>query len=178
MARRVRVLFATATALVLLLPSVSALAYEDEVTLGLEAGYGRVLGTTPAPEQGPVIGLTSSVGIGDVWSVRGRLSYGVHPGTPSLHLGVAGAEVLYLLDVLEWVPYFGAGLDGLFSVSGGNLAGDLAAHAVVGIEWVVSWDWLLALEARPYVLPLELGETGLDPVYLTVTVRASLRFSL
>jgi hypothetical protein len=159
-------------------PAQTAHGYENQLTLGAELGYGQILTGTELPAHGLMSGIAASVGINDVWSFRGRLAYTYHPGAAPLHVQVAGAEVLYLLDVLEWVPYFGLGLDGFATVQEGEPGGDLAAHAVVGIEWLASWDWLLGLEVRPYVLPLSLADRGVDPVYLTVNLRASLIFDL
>ncbi|MFW6066755.1 MAG: hypothetical protein ACOC97_00335 [Myxococcota bacterium] len=158
------------------LPPGSARAYEDQVTLGLDAGYALALGDGTA--HGVTAGLEASIGLGDVLSLRGRLGYGHHPGGDGLHVAVAGGELLYVLDVLEWVPYFGLGADAFMTVASGDARGDLGLHAVVGLEWLGSRDWLVGLDIRPYLLPLAFDEDPLDPVYLSITLRYSLIFDL
>lgn len=164
-----------ALALSMLLPS-EARAYEDQLTLGVDTGYALVL--VDGASHGWTAGLDASVGLGDLFSLRGRAGYAFHPQGGGLHVAAAGAEVLYLLDVLEWVPYFGIGADGFFMAREGNNRGDLGLHGVLGVEWLASRDWLLGLDIRPYVLPLAFRDAPLEPIYLTVTLRYSLIFDL
>jgi hypothetical protein len=151
-------------------------AYEDQLTVGLDTGY--ALAMMNGASHGIAVGLNASVGLGDLFSLRGRVGYGHHPHGAGLHAGSAGAEVIYLLDVLEWVPYFGLGADGFVFASGGDHRFDLGLHAVVGIEWLASRDWLIGLDIRPFVLPLAFRDAPLDPVYFTTTLRFSFIFDL
>jgi hypothetical protein len=159
------------------LPS-GARAYEDQLTLGVDLGY--ALATTDGP-QGPhgfTFGLEASVGLGDLFSLRGRIGYSQHPVGEVLHVGSAGLEVIYLLDVMEWVPYFGVGADAFVFASVDGHRFDPGLHAVVGIEWLASRKWLMGLDLRPYVLPLAFRHEPLNPVYFTMTLRLSLIFDL
>ncbi|MFW5876662.1 MAG: hypothetical protein ACOCXM_07990 [Myxococcota bacterium] len=159
-----------------MLPASGTRAYEDQLTVGVDTGYALVL--AEGASHGWTVGADASVGLGDLFSLRGRAGYGFHPQGGGLHVAAAGAEVLYLLDVLEWVPYFGVGADGFFMALDGSTRGDLGLHAVLGVEWLASRDWLLGLDVRPYVLPLAFRDAPLDPIYLSVTLRYSLIFDL
>ena len=160
------------------LPS-GARAYEDQLTLELGVGYAHAFtdGATPGP--GVPLSLAASIGLDDVWTVRATLAYALHPGEPTMHIGLLGAELLYVVDILEVVPYFGVGVDALTTLSDGALGADFAAHVVVGADWLLSRTAYVGLDVRPYLLVSELFEADVRfPVYLTVLVRAGLVFDL
>lgn len=155
-----------------------AKAYEDKLTLGLEAGYGLVAVPSDLPEHGVLVGVSSSIGLGDVWSLRGHVDYGYHPGSDPLHVLVLGAEILYLVDVLQVVPYFGLGIDGLGTYWQDRAGLELGAHVVLGIEYLLSRDTLIGFDIRPHILPLSVSRELLEPVYITATARFSFVFDL
>jgi hypothetical protein len=164
-------------ALPLLLAAPKARAYEERWTLGAELGAGVVVvEDSDLPQWGGLVGLTGSLGLDDIWSVRGHLAWAFHPGDQPLHVGIFGAEIVYLLDIVEFVPFFGAGLDGLFTLHQGSAGMELGAHAVIGIDYLWSRDLLFGLDIRPHLLPLSIEEARLDPVYVTANLRASLLF--
>lgn len=156
----------------------SARAYEDKLTLGVEAGYGLVAVPSDLPEHGVLLGVSSSIGLNDIWSVRGHVDYGYHPGDDPLHVLVVGAEILYLLDVLQVVPYFGLGIDGLGTYWRDRAGLELGAHVVLGIEYLLSRETLVGFDIRPHVLPLSVNRELLEPVYITATARFSYVFDL
>ena len=153
-------------------------AYEDQATLFVDLGYGVALANDALPPHGLAIGLGGSWGLTDAWTLRGRLGYAVHPATPALHVATVGAEVFYLLDLLQLVPFAGVGIDGLGTVfddgSGTSVGANVALHAIVGLDWLVSRRVILGVDVRPYILPFSFDDGSLAPVYLS----ASLRFSL
>lgn len=153
-----------------------AKAYEDQATLFLDLGYAAVLANPDLPTSGVQLGLGGSIGLTDAWTVRARGSYGLHPASTSLHVATLGAEVYYVLDILKFVPFFGLGLDGVATIFDGGFGLDLGLHAVVGLDWLVSREWVVGLDIRPYVLPFSLASSGVDPVYLTVDLRVSFVF--
>ncbi len=165
-------------ALAIVLLAGPARAYEDKLTLGAQAGYGLVAANGDLPRHGALLGLEASVGLDDIWSVRGHLTYGYHPGDDTLHVAVLGAEILYLLDVLQVVPYFGIGIDGLGTVYQGSAGVELGAHATLGVEYFLTRETLVGLDIRPHVLPLAIERELLEPVYITGTARFSLVFDL
>jgi hypothetical protein len=78
-----------------------------------------------------------------------------------------------MIDVLELVPSFGAGLDAVIThwpVAAGNddaeLRADFAAHAVLGLDYLLSRELSFALDVRPHLLVTALDD---EPLYLTVS---------
>ncbi|MEM1417993.1 MAG: hypothetical protein AAGH15_24055 [Myxococcota bacterium] len=155
-----------AFALALAIPG-SAHAYEEQWTLELDAGYARALPGGEAAADGAQLGVTASWGPSDLFALRGRASYGFHPAPDPLHVALVGAEVVYLLDILEWVPYFGAGVDAFVSARAGRTRGNLGLHAVVGLDYLPRRDLLFGIEARAYVLPTGFGDGAFEPAYLS-----------
>lgn len=151
-----------------------AQAYEDQLTLGLGLGYAAVV-TNGLPPHGALAQVSASVGLDDVWTVQASLSYALHPGSEPLHVGIVGAELIYVVDVLEVVPFFGLGADAIGTIHAGNAGVDAAAHAILGVDYLASRTWLVGLDVRPYVLFTRLST---EPVYITVSARASLIFDL
>ena len=154
-------------------------AYEDQLTLEFGVGYAHAFSDGAVPSSGLPLAIAASMGINDVWTVRASVAYALHPGDPTVHVGVFGAELLYVVDILEVVPYFGAGLDALTTLSDGAVGADLGAHIVLGVDWLLSRSAYLGLDLRPYLLVSELFEADVRfPVYLTVLARAGLVFDL
>jgi hypothetical protein len=140
-------------------------AYEDQFTLGLGAGYAHAA-SSALSRNGALFDLSASTGLGPVWSLRGRASYAIHPDSQPLHVTLLDAEVLYLIDVLEIVPYFGLGAGAAGRVFGDDLDVDATVHAVVGLDYLISRALTLELDARPYLLVTELDGA---PFYFGVT---------
>ena len=153
-----------------------ARAYDEVVTLGFEVGYAAVLTDVDLPRHGPELGVVSSIGLGDMFSLRGRFAYAVHPGSEALHVGMLGVEVYYLLDIVQLVPFFGIGLDAIATLYDGTFGADPAVHAIIGLDYLLNRRVILGIDIRPYWLPLSLNDNGVDPVYLTINVRVSIRF--
>ena len=79
-----------------------------------------------------------------------------------------------MIDVVELVPSFGLGVDAVASKpSPADVRADFAAHAVVALDYLLSRELSLALDARPYVL---LTQLDTEPLYLTVSVSLLLVF--
>ena len=126
-----------------------ARAYEDQVGLTLGLGYvSTPIGDRPTHGIGG--GLVLGWGLDDVFTVRGRLDYSVHPGGegPTQHRGMLGAELLYLLDVLAWVPYFGAGAAGVAWLVDGDLQPDVGLFLVGGLQYLWQRELIFGLEVR------------------------------
>ncbi len=151
-----------------------AKAYEDQITLGLDLAYARAF-VGDLPTQGPMMGLSLGIGLGDAWTLTPRVAYAIHPDEAPLHVLVTGVELTYLFDILKVVPFVGVGLDGLTSFWQGEPGFDFAAHIVAGLDWLISRKWIAGIDIRAYVLPLALS-SGIDPVYLTAGLRISYVF--
>jgi hypothetical protein len=151
-------------------------AYEDQASFDAELSYGHAVSEV-TPPNGVALGLGASLGLSDVFSVRGQLTWALHPGEPQMtSLVFVSAELLYLIDVLEIVPYFGLGLDGVGSFASGRDFGcDLGLHPVLGLDWLLSREVALGVTFRPvfFVTALET-----DPVYFKAGATFSYLFDL
>jgi hypothetical protein len=158
------------------LTPLAAHAYEDQATLGVGLGYAYATARA-LPHNGATLAVDTSIGLDDIWTARAFASYSLHPGNSSLSVLTLGAELLYLVDILEVVPYFGAGLDALGSwVPGAQAFGaEFGVHPVVGIDWLLSRDLALGIVARPVFL---LSAWQRTPIYVSATVTLSLLFDL
>ena len=174
MRRRVWI-FASLAALAAL-PS-TAWAYEDQATLGLAVGYAGIPGSDTLPPDGVDIGLSAGGGLGDAWSIQGLLSYNIFPGDRPLHLGMAGLETVYALDIVRFVPLIGFGLDGLLTVRDRGSHGDFALHVLLGVDYLINPRWLIGADARGYWVATN-AQSPLDPFIVTAGVRVGVRFDL
>jgi len=129
--------------------AADAHAYEDQLTLAVGPGYAHgdeLLG------HGGLLDLAVGMGLDDIWTVRLRVTGLLHPedsdGRPTVHAALVGGELLYLVDVLEWVPYVGVGVDGLVLASSGELDGGGGAHIVAGLDYLPTREWIFGLDVR------------------------------
>ena len=147
--------------------ATGARAYEDQITLGVGAGYAHAASDL-VPRNGAVFDLSASTGLDPEWSLRGQASYALHPDAEPLHVIGLGGELLYLVDVLEVVPYFGVGTGGLCSLRGdADPQIDAELHLALGLDYLLSRSLALELDARPYFIMSELDR---DPFYFTVSL--------
>ncbi|MEO0323618.1 MAG: hypothetical protein AAF447_11725 [Myxococcota bacterium] len=151
-------------------------AYEEQWSLELDAGYAQALPAEDAPGSGLQLGLTAGYGPNDVFTLRLRGSYALHPAGDPFHVAMVGVEAVYLLDVLTWVPYFGGGVAGVLSARDGRRRGDLALTAVVGVDYLVRRDLLVGVEARGAVLPTGFASGAFEPGLLSVALKVGWLF--
>ncbi|AKF06907.1 hypothetical protein [Sandaracinus amylolyticus] len=182
--RAVPTCLVAAIAAALLCPS-SARAYEDQIGLALGVGYAAVASDNPLPHHGFVAQLEGSLGLDDTWEVRALAGYALHVDDALLHRASVGVELVYLIDILELVPFFGLGVDAPVSIwdrEGTTDAWiDFAGHAVVGLDWLLSREWAIGVEVRPYVLFTSFGDQPprpADPVWITAILRAQMLFEI
>ncbi len=153
-----------------------AAAYEEQWSLELDAGYARALPAEDAPADGLQLGLTAGYGPNDVFTLRLRGSYALHPASDPLHVGLFAVEAVYLLDVLTWVPYFGGGVGAALSARDGRQRVDLALTAVVGVDYLVRRDLLVGVEARGALLPTGFARDAFEPGLLSVALKVGWLF--
>lgn len=146
-------------------------AYEDQLGLSIEAGY--AVSPTGLPPHGVYGEVGLSVGLGDVWEIRGRVGYAYQP--EPMHRWVGAVEVVYLVDIFEVVPFVGLGVDGLVTLNEGAVFGDFAAHLVVGLDVLLARDLTLGIAVRPAVVL-----TALDtaPVWVEAGARIQWLFPI
>ena len=67
------------------------------------------------------VGISTGIGLGDTFTLQFRGGYAAHPGQETTaHVLSLTAEALYIVDILTWVPFFGAGIDGHLQVRDGT----------------------------------------------------------
>lgn len=162
-----------------------ARAYEDQLGLAIGAGYAVIPSSGPAspegaplPQHGLVLQAQVALGLGDTWELRALAGWAIEIGDVSLHRVHGGLELVYLLDILEVVPFLGLGLDVPTSILGDEVWVDFAGHAVFGVDWLPAREWSVGIEIRPYVLFTALTRTAGDPVWLTATARFQYLFEI
>ena len=173
--RRFAAIALVGTATIFVTPS-AARAYEDQIALSIDAGLSHVGGWDLA--HGGQIGLGVGIGLGDTFSLTIRGGYGVHGGGPTApgHMLTLGAEVVYLVDILTWVPFFGVGLNGHLFVDEGA-RGNVSGHAILGIDYLHSRELAFGLDARVGYLPFKPRERTPDGLYVQVAFRVSFLFT-
>ena len=160
-----------------LLPS-SASAYEDQVTVALELGWSGIPNASALPRNGIDLGVTAGYGINDAWGVRGLANFNLlFSEDRRLRTGIVGAEAIYLLDIVRWVPVFGFGVDAMISGFAEESRGDFALHALLGFDYVIGPRWLIGADGRGYWVTTN-GASFMDAFFLTVAARIGIRFDV
>lgn len=142
-----------------------ARAYEQQLGLTLELGY-AVTPTGTLPPHGAYAEGGVSVGLGDTWELRGRVAYAYHP--EPMHRWAGGVEVVYLVDILEVVPFLGLGVSGLVTLNGPSVTGDFGVGGVAGLDVLLSREVTLGVAVRPTVL---LTSLDIAPVWIEAGAR-------
>ena len=169
MPRAYRLVFAFASVLCW---ASSAAAFEDKLALSAGAGYAAWPGID-AP-HGVALDLQLGLGLDEVWQLRAGASTALHPsGDGALHTAALRAELVYLIDIVELVPFAGLGVSGIAAFRSGESELEPAAHVVVGAAYWLSFDWLLELDVRAHLLPAELEH---EPLYLISTLSLVVTF--
>lgn len=133
--------------------SSSARAFEDKLALGAGAGY--ALAPEAEAAHGVAIDVQAGLGISEVWQLRAGGTFAEHPHpADELHVAALRAELVYLIDIVDIVPFGGIGLAGFALFGDEPLAIEPAAHIALGAAYWLSFDWLLQLDMRAHVLPL------------------------
>ncbi len=155
----------------LLVPASEARAYEDQISLGVDLGYANI--QRGAPASGAGLGVSVGVGLGDTFTLKFRGGYALHPGSAltTTHALSATVDALYIVDILTWVPFFGAGIDGHLLIRDGSAAGNFEVHGIVGLDYLHSRTLAIGLDVRVGVLPFE----PTPDVFRGLHIRAGLR---
>jgi hypothetical protein len=164
-----------AVALLVLTPA-SARAYEDQVALSVDAGYAYA--QHGIPTHGAGFGVGAGIGLGDTFTLVFRGGYAAHPGNLSTaHVLSVSAEALYIVDILTWVPFFGAGVDGHLIVRDGTPRGNFEVHGIVGLDYLHSRTLAFGLDVRVGYLPFEPTTDVMRGLHLQAGFRVSWLFS-
>jgi hypothetical protein len=129
------------------------------------------------PRNGVDVALSAGGGIGDAWSIQGLLSYNVYLGDGTFHMGMAGVETVYALDIVRFVPLIGFGLDGILSVRERAARGDFALHALLGVDFLINPRWIIGADARGFWVATN-ASSPLSAFIVTAALRVGVRFDL
>lgn len=169
----------------LLLAPGSAYAWERSQGFGLDAGLAVLSISGENAELGISYGLHYSLALTDEFDFvteAGGAVTDLHPivtptsptDRPSM-LWNADAGLIYKLDIVQFVPYFGA-LVGGYVLNGGSMPAALVlpgGEIAVGGDYLLTRRWAVGLSIREHFLFTDLGTY---PSYLTVAARVELNW--
>ena len=164
------------TALLCLAPA-TARAYEDQVALSVDANYAYA--QDGIPMHGAGVGVSAGIGLGDTFTLQFRGGYPAHPhngDVSTAHLLSLTAEALYIVDILTWVPFFGAGIDGLLLVHDTTYA-SFEVHGIVGLDYLHSRSLAFGLDVRVGYVPFAMTRGGFSGLHVQAGLRVSWLFS-
>lgn len=148
-------LWAPISALLLVLGAecATARAYEEQISADLALGYGALTGNDLLPTSLATANLGAAVGMSDWLVARAAFGYGALLGDGDvLHVGRGRLELAYLVDILRWVPFFGAG-GGLWGLDGPSGLGlRPAGHLLFGADFLATRTLTVGLDVRTGVL--------------------------
>lgn len=175
-------------------------AVEREHQLGVDVGAAMLtIPDTPTPELGPAFGVHYGYGITDQFNLLVEFQYSLlslavnNPAAPASSSGTAtpatptstndpaqmwngDVGLTYILDVLRWVPYFGA-LAGGYVMNGGTLTAARflpGAEIVVGLDYLLTPKWAVGFELSEHFLFY--NPTSLYTSYTTAFARTEFRW--
>lgn len=165
------------------LGSTSVAAYDDQAGISVSAGYGHIEVDSAYGADGASLSLGGNYGLGDTFTLRGGVGYALHPAAgdrEGLHLGLVQAEILYTLDLLQFVPFFGIGADLMISapMASEGVFTDAGGHLVVGGDYWLNREWIVGLDLRAIYLPVSFDGANANPVYVSASLRLSRQFEL
>lgn len=137
-----------------------ARAYEEQASLDLALGCVGIAATETLPAAGPTLDIGGALGISDFLVLRSAVGYApLLDGRDTVHTGRARVEAAYLIDVLQWVPFFGlgAGLWGYGRASGFGVRPQ--GHVLFGIDYLWNRSWTVGVDVRTGGL-LQRGEVA------------------
>lgn len=132
-----------------------ARAYEEQASLDGSIAYTLLVPDAVLPMHGAALDLGAGLGLGDVAILRGSLGYALlrDGETPARHAGRLRVEALYLLDVLQVVPFFGAGASLIATRPSDEAFRVLpAGHLLLGVDYLASRRWIVGLDVRTGVV--------------------------
>ena len=134
---------------------------------GSFCGAGAGYALAPASSEGAhgiAFDLHGGLGVGVEWQLRAGLTYAYHPvKTSAAHVGLARTELVYLIDIVDIVPFGGIGVGARVIEAMRPSGVHVGPHAVLGVAYWISFDALLELDVRAHILP---GRVSDDVVYL------------
>lgn len=120
-------------------------------------------------------GLSLSYGFSDTWTGRVGVDGAAHLGSDDFVRLGALAEALYLVDIVELVPFAGAGTGLFVTEQEGDVRVHPAVHGVAGVDYLLGPTVAVGADFRLFYFPLprDRGER-LEPMLFTLEARVSL----
>jgi opacity protein-like surface antigen len=158
-----------------LLVAREARAFERQQHAGLDAG-GAMMTTGGTTKLGIDLGLHYTYGLSDAFNVVGELSWMAFPtsgatGPQPSRVIPFGAGLVYVFDVLRWVPYAGALVGGAYA-NGGFVHPAFVTPDVqlaAGLDYALSREWTVGAAYRQHMW---LAKTGDYPNLASFAIRA------
>ncbi|MBK9001320.1 MAG: outer membrane beta-barrel protein [Myxococcales bacterium] len=156
-----------------------ARAYEEQWHFGGGIGAAKFIESDIG--TAPMLGVHVAYDISDMFDLRLELGAAEHQlvESQSTRLYSAAAGVVYKLDVLEWVPYFGI-LGGYYAFTGGPWPAhlkprELGVSVPLGLDYTLSRTFGLGVQVAYVGFQSDpLGGVG-DAPYFTALLRAEYR---
>ena len=175
-----RLLALLAALLVFAAPSAAS-AFERQHHIGLGPGLGVLkVGDKSTMSVGAGLGVHYAYGLTDQFnlmaeasSVQVALNQDDDPGSPKTRparIDSLGVGVTYVLDVLQWVPYFGV-LGAGYGLTGGNLDGYKpggGAQLALGLDYQLDRSFAIGVAVRQHFV---LSDIKTYPSYTTGFLR-------
>ncbi len=162
------------------LPSRSASAMARGQAFGLDAGLAVLSISGEAAQVGVSYGLHYTLALNDQFDLVAEAGGAVVDLNPKVRAGAptdrpsrlfnGDVGLMYKLDIVQFVPYFGA-LIGGYALDGGSLPsikGRPGGELAVGADYLLSRRMAVGLAIREHFLFTDLGTY---PSYLTVAAR-------
>lgn len=148
----------------------TARAYERQQHLGLSLGGMTFSTTGGGTPLGGDVGLHYNYGFSDALTIVveadvSAFAHGTPPKSPAPEPGLVttgGAGLLYVFDVLRWVPYAGA-IAGAGYFTGGYMTKGLVTpdlQIAVGVDYQITRSWTVGAAYRQHIF---LTQTGTYP---------------
>jgi hypothetical protein len=145
------------------LASTEARATEKEHHLGGDLGLSLLsIQDKSTVDLGAGVGAHYAYGLSDQFNFLAELNGSIvalgsqgddkTPRTRPTTLSTAGVGVSYVLDITQWVPYFGV-LAGAGLMTGGTLDAALVlpdAQVAVGLDYRINHDWAVGIAGRQH----------------------------
>ena len=146
-------------------PSLSMLKVDDKSSISTGAGLGAHYTYGISDQFNFMADLNASI-----VAASEKLEDPTTPHTRPTQVAHALAGVGYVIDVLQWVPYFGV-LAGGYRLAGGTLDNALfifGGAAQLGLDYQLSRHWALGVAGQQHFL---LTKMSTYPSYTTVMLR-------
>jgi hypothetical protein len=148
---RHRTAFQAALVAIAVLWACPALAYEEQAAVEVAAGAG-ILPDATLPPWTASVDVGGAMGLSDMFVLRGALGYaGLFEADRRVHAGRLRGELAYLIDVLRWVPFFGAGAS-LWALGDDGLVLRGTGHVLFGLDFLYDRAWTIGVDLRTGIL--------------------------